>query len=136
MQAIPKTFRRYYCMCEEIAKTAAAWWVKQIEKRCIFLCPDRIIKDKSNFIVVDVSLQEVLSRFEEALYIEIKNQLEKFHYMYLGCSYSPDEPLSRLAKEINIPFNFFPIHADMEIYDSSIRVSYGNIEWHEIRSSA
>ena len=136
MQAIQKTFRRYYCMCEEIAKAATAWWIEQIKKRCIFLCPDRIIKDKSNFIVVDVSLQEVLSRFEEALCNEIQNNLEKFHYMYLGCSYSPEKPLSQLAKQTQKPFDDFPLHADMEIYGSSIRVAYGSFDWHEIRSSA
>ena len=123
-------------MCEEIAKAAAAWWIEQIKKRCIFLCPDRIIKDKSNFIVVDVSLQEVLCLFEEALYIEIKNQLKKFHYMYLGCSYYPDRELAKLAKKTQLPLNYFPLDADMEIYGSSIRVAYGSIDWHEIRSSA
>ena len=123
-------------MCEEIAKTAAAWWIEQIKKRCIILYPERIIKDKSNFIVVDVSLQEQLSKFEESLYIEILNNLKKFHYMILGCSYSPEKPLSQLAKTTQLPFNCFPLHTEMEIYGSSIRVSYGNFDWHEIRSSA
>ena len=123
-------------MCEEIAKTAAAWWIEQVKKRCIILCPERVIKDKSELIVVDVSLQEVLSRFEEALYIEIRNNLEKFHYMYLGCSYSPEAPLSQLAKQTQLPFNYFPLHTDMEIYGSSIRVAYGSFDWHEIRCSA
>lgn len=123
-------------MCEEIAKAAAAWWIEQIKKRCIILYPERVINDKSDFIVVDASLQEVLSRFEESLYIEIKNQLEKFHYMYLGCSYYPDRELAKLAKKTQLPLNYFPLDADMEIYGSSIRVAYGSIDWHEIRSSA
>jgi len=128
-------------MCDDVAKTdvaktATAWWIEQIKKRGITLYPERIIKDKSNLIVVDVSLQEALSMFEEALYIEIKNHLEKFHYMYLGCSYSPDDPLSKLAKKAQLPFNYFPMHTDMEIYGSSIRVSYGSFDWHEICSSA
>ena len=123
-------------MCEEIAKTAAAWWIEQIKKRCILLHPDQVIKDKSELIVVDASLQEVLSRFEEALYNEIHDNLKKFHYLYLGCSYYPDNELAKLAKKTQLPLNYFPIDADMEIYGSSIRVAYGSIDWHEIRSSA
>ena len=136
MLSHPKNFRRYYRMCEEIAKTAAAWWIEQIKKRCIILYPNRIIKDKSELVVVDVSLLEVLSRFEEALCNEIQNNLEKFHYMYLGCSYYPDRELAKLAKKTQLPLNYFPLDADMEIYGSSIRVAYGSIDWHEIRSSA
>ena len=46
-------------MCDDVAKTdvaktATAWWIEQIKKRGITLYPERIIKDKSDLIVVEV----------------------------------------------------------------------------------
>lgn len=123
-------------MCDKVAKAAAEWWIEQMKKRCTILYPNRIVRDKSGFVITDDSLYEELSRFEEILAGEIRNDLQKFHHVYLGCSHYPDTILSKLAKKSQIPVIYFPIQADMEIHNTSIRVSTGGNDSYEIRFSA
>ena len=120
-------------MYDETAKIAAAWWVQQVMKKYSSLPHKRNPDDSS--VIIDPSLQEVLCLFEKALYDEIRNTLEKFNHIYIGCSYYPDKLLSRLAKAVQLPLNYFPIDADMEIIKNSITVSYGKLDWHKISSA-
>lgn len=122
-------------MCEKVAKVAAEWWIEQIKKRCTILYPDRIIKDRTGFVITDDFFAEELSRFQKFLTDEIRNHLQKFHSVYLGCCYTPDSMLLGIAKQSEVPITYFPIHAEMEIYHNSIHVSYGENDLHELRFS-
>lgn len=122
-------------MCERVANVAAKWWIEQMKKRCTILYPERIIKDRTGFLIADDFLTEDLERFESILVCKIKDSLQKFHYVYLGCCYSPDSTLLEVAKQSKIPITYFPIHADMEIHHNSIHVSTGKSDMHELRIS-
>lgn len=119
-------------MCEKVAKAAAKWWIEQMKKKCTSLCPDRIIKDRTGFLIIDDSLSEEFERFENALVGQLQDSLKKSRYVYLGCCYSPDLILLEAAKISEIPSTYFPIHADMQIYDTSIFVSIGEADSHEL----
>lgn len=120
-------------MCNQVAKVAAEWWIEQMKKRCTILYPNRIIRDRTGFVITDDFLVDELSRFQESLANEIRNKLQKSPFIYLGCCYSPDSMLSEIAKQSQISITYFPIHADMEIYHNSIRVSTGENDLHELR---
>lgn len=122
-------------MCNKVAKAAAEWWIEQMKKRCTVLYPDRIVKDRNGFLITDHSLIEDFTQFEKVLVCKIRDSLQKFNYVYLGCCYSPDSMLLEVAKQTKIPLTYFPIHADMEIHHTSIRVSTGENDLHELSIS-
>lgn len=122
-------------MCDKVAKAAAEWWIEQMKKRCTTLYPNRIIKDRTGFVITDNILGEELSRFQKNLTNELRNKLLKARFVYLGCSYTPDSMLLDIAKQSKIPISYFPIHADMEIHHMSIRVSSGESDLHELHFS-
>jgi len=107
-------------MYYKVAKKAAEWWVEQMKKRC----------ENLNIVIVDTSLEDEFSRFQEILIDEIHTSLKKYSYTCLTCSYFPSAELKGILKKANIPVSYLPVHAQMEIIGTSITVSTnGNYQY-------
>ena len=121
----------------KLASVGAKWWIKQMKKRCIDICPTKI--KISNFgldiDVVDVDLSEKFSQFEKMLADEIQKQLNLYHYISFGCAYYPNKLLQKTAENAGISIDYFPIHAYMEIAHNTIKVSTDNHELYSLNIS-
>ena len=117
-------------MYYKVAKRAAEWWVEQMKKRCKHHYPEKVICDNVDIVIVDTSLRDELSRFQEILIDEIHTNLKKSNYTCLTCSHFPSAELSGILKKANISAFYLPVHAEMEIIGTSITVSTnGNHEY-------
>lgn len=120
------------------ASAGAKWWIEQMKKKCIDICPSKI--KISNFgqtiNIIDVPLSMKFSKFEQLLADEILVHLTLYHYIDFGCYYYPNKLLSKIAKNAGISINFFPIHAHMEIINNTIFVSVDNQDLHKLNVSS
>lgn len=110
-------------MHSKLATVATNWWIEQMKKQCRHQYPQKIIEDNSNFVIIDDSLAEELSRFEKALLEKIHACIENRQYLCLTCCYFPSKELSNIAKKANISATYFPVRAQMTICGNSIEVS-------------
>ena len=63
----------------KIASVATKWWIDQMKQQCKKLYPNKVTGDNSNLVIVDESLQNELSRFEEILFKKI------YHHVTFKC---------------------------------------------------
>lgn len=122
----------------KLARVGAKWWIEQMKKRCIDICPTKIKTSNfgNNIDIIDVPLSEKFSRFEKMLADEIQTQLTLYHYIEFGCYYYPNKFLMEIAKTSGISTDFFPIHAHMEIFNNTILVALDNQDSHKLNISA
>lgn len=106
-----------------IATVATNWWLEQLTKRCKELHPDKVIEDNSKLIVVDDCLKDELSRFEKVLLEEIFRYTKNGLYLSLTCCYFPNGDLKTLVRKARISRDYFPVRAEMQIWDYTIKVS-------------
>ena len=107
----------------KLASTGAQWFVQEMKKCCMVLYPDKVSVLDSNIVITDNSLAEAFARFEQLLIKELKNNLDLYNFISLGCCYRPNRTLATLAKKANISTAFFPMHAHLEIANNTIWVS-------------
>lgn len=122
----------------KLARVGAKWWIEQMKKRCIDICPTKIKTSNfgNNIDIIDLPLSEKFSRFEKMLADEIQTQLTLYHYIDFGCYYYPSKLLMKIAEKTGISSSFFPIHAHIQIVNNAIFVSVGNQDSHELNISA
>lgn len=109
-------------MYYKMAKVATDWWIEEMKKRCLRLYPDKFNENSLDLEIVDNSLLEELTKFHSVLMDEILRALKIYHYICLTCYYFPDTQLINIAKKAQIPTHYFPLHAQMEIYNNEIHV--------------
>ena len=121
----------------KLATVGAKWWIEQMKKRCLDICPSKIKISNFglNIDVIDISLAEKFSRFEKMLADEIQNHLNLYHFISFGCAYYPNKLLTKIAEKAEISTDFFPVHAQMEIANNAIRVSTDNHELYSLNIS-
>ena len=120
----------------KIATAATDWWIDQMKKRCKELYPNKVIGDDSNLVVIDVSLDNELSRFREALFKQILLHVEVNMYLSLTCCFWPSGELRGLVRKTSISKEYFPPRANMQIYGNSVHVSLNGEDLHQLPLSA
>lgn len=101
-------------MQNDIAKSAANWWIEHIKEHCSNRYPNRL---------TDESFLKKLSHLQELLTLEIDKHIQKKDVFYLGCYYFPTHELSRIAKIANFHYSYFPPDIEMQIKGEDINVS-------------
>lgn len=107
----------------KLAKISANWWIQAIKKQCSHVYPQKVINNNSNFIIIDDSLKNDLSRFEAILTNEILHCIEHRSYLCLTCCFLPGRELSKLAQKAQISTDYLPLRATMQICGNSVQVS-------------
>jgi len=120
----------------KMAKAAAKWWIEEMKKQCHHSHPQKVINDGSNFVIIDDSFAEELSRFETVLFNEISNCIKKRSYLSLTCCFHPSRDLSNLIQKAKISSDYLPHRATMQICGNSVEVSLNGADLHKLPLSA
>lgn len=120
----------------KLASTGAKWFVQEMKKSYMLLYPDKVSVFNSDIIITDVSLAEAFARFEQILLKELKDNLDIYNFISLGCCYRPNRTLTLLAKKANISTTYFPEHAQLEIANDTIWVSSNRQEPYKLHISS
>ena len=115
-----------------LAVVAADWWIEQMLKRCSELYPNKVTTNGSDFVIVDNSLDEELSRFKAVLIEEIGNCLDQHSYLSLTCHYLPNSKLSSFARKAKISSSYFPTSASMDVLFGKIQVGLNGKKMREL----
>jgi len=107
----------------KIASVATQWWIDQMTKRCRELYPSKVIECNSSLIIVDDSLKNELSHFQDALFKQIHHHIVFKCYLSLTCCYWPSGDLGVIVRKTSISKDYFPERANMQIFDGSVEVS-------------
>jgi len=107
----------------KIASVATKWWIDHMKTRCKELYPDKVIGNDGNLVIVDLFLENELSRFEAILFARILSHVQSNLYLSLTCYFWPSGELGILVRKASISKEYFPQRANMQIYDKCIRVS-------------
>ena len=117
----------------KIASVATKWWIDQMKQQCKKLYPNKVTGDNSNLVIVDESLQNELSRFEEILFKKIYHHVTFKCYLSLTCCYwRPSGDLGIIVRKTSIPKDYLPERANMQIYDGFIEVSLNGEDLHKL----
>ena len=119
----------------KLASTGARWFVQEMKKCCTLLYPDKVSGLDPNIVITDASLAEAFARFEQLLIKELKDNLDVYNFISLGCCYRPNRTLAMLAKKANISTDYFPQHAYLEIANNTILVSSDNQDSYKLNIS-
>lgn len=107
----------------KLAKISANWWIQEIKKLCSHKYPQKVINTNSNFVIIDSSLANDLSRFETVLTNEILCCIQQRSYLCLTCCFIPGRELSKIARKAQISTDYLPHRATMQICGNSVEVS-------------
>ena len=119
----------------KLASTGAKWFVYEMKKCCTLLYPDKVSGLDPNIVITDAPLAEAFARFEQLLTKELKDNLDVYNFISLGCCYRPNRTLVMLAKKANISTAYFPMHAHLEIANNTIWVSSDRQEPYKLHIS-
>lgn len=118
--------------CKKVATVATNWWINLMKAQCSKLYPEKISATESDLIILDESLQEDLSRFQQVLFEKILTFVEKRNFIDFSCYYFPNSELSKLSVIANIPKDYFPRRAYMEVLGTSVKVSLNDEDLREL----
>ena len=119
----------------KLASTGAKWFVQEMKNCCMVLYPDKVSVLDCNIVITDNSLAEAFARFEQLLIKELKDNLDLYNFISMGCCYRPNRTLAMLAERANISTAYFPQHAHLEIANKTIWVSIDRQEPYKLRVS-
>ena len=120
----------------KIALAATQWWIDQITKRCKELYPTKVIERNSKLVIVDHSLQAEISRFRDELYKSILYSITFHTHLSLTYYYRPGGDMKKIISKANISKDYFPVSANMQIFDGSVEVSLNGNELQKLRMPA
>ena len=108
----------------KMASVATQWWINQMKIQCKKSDPCKITGEGANLIIVDDSMRNEFSRFEEALFNHILNSIRfKSHSSLTCCYWRPSGDLGIIVRKTSISNDYLPERANMQIFNGFIEVS-------------